>query len=52
MHVQWKTFNDEPTEKQIEIAKFEGWAKMVLMTRSTLRGALDSAMEESLQVGV
>lgn len=31
----------------MEIAKFEGWEKIVLMTRSALRGALDSAAEES-----
>lgn len=49
--MQWKTFHEEPMEKQLEIAKFEGWEKMVLMTGSALRGVLDSAAEESREVG-
>ena len=38
---QWKTFKAGPTEEQIEIAKYEGCHKMVLLTRTGVRSAAE-----------
>ena len=35
-------FEEEPTERQIEAAKFEGWDTMVMMTRKERRCAADA----------
>lgn len=41
----WKTFKAGPTEEQIEIAKYEGFHKMVLLTRTDVRSTAESVAD-------
>lgn len=40
--MQRRSFEEKPTERQIEVAKFEGWDTMVMMTRKERRCAADA----------
>ena len=48
-NVQQKMFGEEPTERQLEITKFEGWDKLVVLITTIPRSASDIAAEEGRQ---
>lgn len=50
--MQRRSFEEEPTERQIEVAKFEGWDTMVMMTRKERRCAADAGGKEAGDAGI
>lgn len=50
--MQRRSFEEKPTERQIEVAKFEGWDTMVMMTRKERRCAADAGGKEAGDAGI
>jgi hypothetical protein len=48
---QWKTFKARPTEEQIEIAKYDGCQKVVLLTRTNVKSAAESVTDTLATLG-